>query len=216
MAFGYVTTLGCMTGPESHEPTKADSNETLPDPVVPWTNPDEEQPIRPTTVTLAGWIAIICGALGIFIWGAALLDALAASESGAPIGTESWQSSLSVSRLARFWVFLAGTFIQVCVLAAGIQFFKRKGYKLFVFAALGKLLYDTLPIALLSASASAQAPDSTVGSNALILLATGWILLCLSLVWITRPNAKRWFSKQELKAEQEDDNPNSPNGDDAD
>lgn len=216
MAFGYVTTLGCMTGPEFHEPTKTDPNGTSADPVEPSRNPDKEQPIRPTTVTLAGWIAIICGAFGVFIWGTALLDTLAASVSGAPIGTESWQSLLSVSPLARFWVFLAGTFIQVCVLAAGIQFFKRKGYKLFIFAALGKLLYDTIPIALLSVSASLQTPDSTVGSNALILLATGWILLCLSLVWITRPNAKRWFSKQELKAEQEDDSPNSPNGDDAD
>ncbi len=191
-----------MTDPAFPEPTKANPNQAWVNPGAPQPNPrapwqaNSKQVNRPTKVTLTSGVAIPLGLVGSMLWGVPLLVSLLALlipqryEAGVSART------LFPSRLAFLALFLAATAIQLCVAAAGVLLLTRRGYRFYIFAVVGKLLVDIVAIVNLAPGSNDPFFDPPPGLFIFSFAILSWILLCVSLVLVTRPDARGWFSKQ--------------------
>ncbi len=202
VSFGSASYTEPMTDPAFQDPARANPNGTWVYPGAPQPNPgtaqqtNGKQANRPTKVTLTSCIAIPVGLVGAMLWGIPLLVSLLALlipqryEPGVSART------LLSSRLAFLALLLVATAIQLCVVAAGVLLFTRRGRKFYIFAAVGKLLVDIVAIVNLAPGAKDPFFDPPPGLFIFSFAVLSWLLLCVSLVLMTRPDAKRWFSKQ--------------------
>ncbi len=75
--------------------------------------------------------------------------------------------------------------------------FTRKGRKFYAFAVAGKLLVDIVAIVNLAPGSKDPFFDPPPGLFIFSFAVLSWILLCVSLVLVNRPDVKSWLSRQD-------------------